>query len=329
MLNLEVLGDNDSNPLATFSGDALQRIVWPVGSRDEAANTRSVASGGSVIIFLDIAAPAAVRAPAILHHRFKLSITIDTGPIESTFEAPSIAVNQNPAPILRAPLSGPNWVAENALATVDHRRAFVAIDGKESIAQRFAIDWVRIGPDQRLVHDDPKSNQNYYGYGAEVLAVTNARVAALKDDQPEYSGLTERSERKININNVLGNYIVLDVGDGQFAVYAHLQPGSISVKVGDRVTAGQSVARVGNSGNSDAPHLHFQVVNGNSPLASEGVPYEFETFAQSGIAENAADAALTEAYRIKSDTPPSVHRREFPANNAVVMLPDSHPVDRR
>jgi len=59
------------------------------------------------------------------------------------------------------------------------------------------------------------------------------------------------------------------------------------------------MARLGNSGNSDAPHLHFQVVNGNSPLASEGVPYEFETFTQTGIAENADDAALTEPYRLK------------------------------
>jgi murein DD-endopeptidase len=321
LLSLDVLGDNDSRPLATFSGDALQKIVWPVGSRGQAASTRSVATGGTVIVFLDIALPAQAPAPAVLHHRFKLSITIDTGPVESTFDAASISVVQGPAPILRAPLSGPYWVVENALATVDHRRAFVAIDGKESIAQRFAIDWVRIGPDRRLLHDDPKSNTNYYGYGAEILAVANARVASLKDGLPENSGTTEGSERKITIENVLGNYIVLDLGDNHFAVYAHLQPGSISVKVGDKVTAGQPIARLGNSGNSDAPHLHFQVVNGNSPLAAEGVPYEFETFTQAGISENGEDAALTEAYRIKPETPPSVHRREFPANNAVVTLP--------
>jgi murein DD-endopeptidase len=321
LLSLDVLGDNQSRPLATFSGDALQKIVWPAGARDEAANTRSVASGGTVIVFLDIPLPAGTHAPAVLHHRFKLSITIETGPIESTFDAPSISVVQNPAPLVGAPLSGTNWVAENALAAVDHRRAFVAIDGKEYIAQRFAIDWVRIGPDRRLVHDDPKSNKNYYGYGAEVLAVANARVASLKDGLPEYSGTTERSERKITIENVLGNYIVLDLGDLHFAVYAHLQPGSISVKVGDKVTAGQPMARLGNSGNSDAPHLHFQVVNGNSPLASEGVPYSFETFTQTGIAENADEAAVTDAYRTKTETPPSVHRGEFPVNNAIVTFP--------
>jgi len=321
LLSLDVLGENDSRPLASFSGDGLEKIVWPAGSRDEAARARSVASGGTVVVFLDIALPPQAHPPAVLHHRFKLSVTIDTGAVESTFDAPSISVVQSAAPILRAPLSGPDWVAENALTTVDHRRAFAATDGKEFIAQRFAIDWVRIGPDRRLLHGDPKSNKNYYGYGAEVLAVANARVASLRDGEPEYSGVTDISQRKITAENLLGNYIVLDLGDLRFAVYAHLQPGSISVKLGDKVTSGQPMARVGNSGNSDAPHLHFQVVDGNSPLASEGVPYGFETFTETGIVENADAAGVTGAYRIKIETPPGARRGEFPAGNAVVTLP--------
>jgi hypothetical protein len=73
-------------------------------------------------------------------------------------------------------------------------------------------------------------------------------------------------------------------GKARFAVYAHLQPGSLKVKLGDRVRAGQALALLGNSGNSDAPHLHFQLVDANSPLGAEGIPYEFEQFDQPGVA---------------------------------------------
>ena len=56
-------------------------------------------------------------------------------------------------------------------------------------------------------------------------------------------------------------------------MYAHLQPGSIRVKVGDKVKTGQVLGLVGNTGNSSEPHLHFQLMNANSPLGSEGLPY--------------------------------------------------------
>jgi murein DD-endopeptidase MepM/ murein hydrolase activator NlpD len=75
-----------------------------------------------------------------------------------------------------------------------------------------------------------------------------------------------------------GNLIILDIGDSRYAVYAHLQPGSLRVGLGDRVKRGQVLALVGNSGNSTGPHLHFQVVDRNSLLASEGVPYLIDSF---------------------------------------------------
>ncbi|MDX1983227.1 MAG: M23 family metallopeptidase [Bryobacteraceae bacterium] len=73
-----------------------------------------------------------------------------------------------------------------------------------------------------------------------------------------------------------GNYIVLDLGGGRFAFYAHLQPGSLRVKPGDKVKRGQVLGLACNSGNSTEPHLHFHVSNGPDPLASEGLPFVFE-----------------------------------------------------
>ena len=71
---------------------------------------------------------------------------------------------------------------------------------------------------------------------------------------------------------------MLDIGNHNFAFYAHLQPGSQRVKVGDRVRRGQVIGLVGNSGNSTEPHLHFHISDGNSPLGSEGVPYRQDAF---------------------------------------------------
>jgi murein DD-endopeptidase MepM/ murein hydrolase activator NlpD len=103
--------------------------------------------------------------------------------------------------------------------------------------------------------------------------VADATVAAIKDGIPEnVPGPTSRAV-PITSETIDGNYVVLDLGEGRFAFYAHLQPGSLRVKAGDRVTTGQVLGLVGNSGNSTEPHLHFHVSNGVSPLGSEGLPY--------------------------------------------------------
>ena len=82
-----------------------------------------------------------------------------------------------------------------------------------------------------------------------------------------------------------GNLGILSLRHGHYAFYAHRQPGSIRVKPGDRVRRGQVLGLLGNSGNSDAPHRHFQISNGDSWLASEGVPFLFDSFVGLGSAE--------------------------------------------
>ncbi|HEX2284644.1 MAG TPA: M23 family metallopeptidase, partial [Mycobacterium sp.] len=69
-----------------------------------------------------------------------------------------------------------------------------------------------------------------------------------------------------------------DLGDGNFALYAHIKTGSVKVKPGDRLTAGQVIGSVGNTGNSTAPHLHFHVMSTADPLRSDGLPFVFTEF---------------------------------------------------
>ena len=322
LTGLDVLGGDDVLPLASYRGEALEKLLVTVGPSDSGSKIRAIGGGRTVVIFLDLTLDSGARPPVELRHRFLLSISgKDGATIERTVKAPNVAVVQESAPLLLAPLRGSGWVAFNALSNPDHRRSLVPVDGKIRIAQRFAIDWMRLGPDGRLFHGDSQSNANFYGYGADVIAVADGRVSDLKDGLPENVGSNEQSTRAITLDNIAGNYLILDFGQGRFALYAHLQPGSLRVKLSDKVKAGQVLALLGNSGNSDAPHLHFHLMDENSPLGAEGLPYELETFTQLGVIDDPAVLDSGQAWRAKIPVAPVVHRRESQVDNAIVTFP--------
>ena len=328
---IDVFGDG-TKALASYRGQALDKVMIPVEKLSSAAeppssaaSAQTIAEGHSVLIFIDIVLDSGAAAPRELRHQFSFSVERKKKtPYETTLVGPIVPVVQDVSPVLHAPLRGSGWIAFNAFSNggnPDHRRALNAYDGKERIPQRFAIDWARIDSNGNLFHGDTKANENFNGYGAEVLAVADARVSDLKDGLPENVGDTERDNRTITLDNVFGNYVTLDLGHGRFAAYAHLQPHSIKVKLGDKVRAGQTLALLGNSGNSDGPHLHFQLVDANSPLGSEGIPYEFETFTELGIVDDSAALDAGQAWQPKPGERPVVHRREFPADKAVLVFP--------
>ena len=206
---------------------------------------------------------------------------------------------------IAAPLRGDNWLAGNGPSNSSgHRRALIPVDGRAQIAQRFAIDWVRQNADGKTFTGDPKDNKNYRAYGNDALAVADGIVTEIKDGIPENIPGKDSRAVPITLETVAGNHVILDIGHGRYAFYAHLQPGSPKVKVGDHVKRGQVLGLVGNSGNSTEPHLHFHLSNGNSPLGSEGIPYALESF---------------EA-KPKAGAPATKHRMEIPTGNEIVTF---------
>ena len=191
----------------------------------------------------------------------------------------------------------------------------MVLGGKARIPQRFATDWAKLGADGSSFHGE-RANTNFYGYGAEVLAVADAVVAEVKDGIPENLTADDRAV-PITLETAGGNSVVLDLGKGNFAWYAHLKPQSVRVRPGEKVRRGQVLARLGNSGNSFSPHLHFHVMNGRSPLASEGVPYVFESFEVQGVRPSGEPGNWKPPPNAKSDK----RRREIPIENAVVRFP--------
>ena len=332
LTQIDVLGET-ATPLFSYPQGALEPLVVPIERLFVSAAPSSptggshisvlVGNGRSVVVFLDLAFNPGVSLPAELRHRISFSYTGKEGVvIQKSVTAAGVPVVREPVPVLRPPLRGSAWVAFNAFGDESHRRAFNPVDGRIRIAERFAIDWMLLGPGVNLFHGDAKSNANYYGYGAEVLAVAEGRVVDRKDGLPENLAATDRSSRIVTLENIVGNSLTLDLGHRHFALYAHLQPGSLTVGLGEKVKAGQVLARLGNSGNSDAPHLHFQLTDANSPLGAEGIPYVLDAFKQFGVVAD-RDPLLNDgkSWHPEAHENPTTHRQEFPNNNAVVTFP--------
>ncbi|MFF7874780.1 M23 family metallopeptidase [Streptomyces californicus] len=140
-------------------------------------------------------------------------------------------------------------------------------------------------PAFRLFWPVVRRNRAFPAFGAPLLAVADATVVVASDGQRDhlsrnslpalaYLMLAEATVRSIaGAHRIIGNHVILDLGGGTYAVYAHLRRGSLRVRAGDRVRAGQEIGRVGNSGNTTEPHLHFHLMDGPDPDAARGVPF--------------------------------------------------------
>ena len=281
LTRLEVRSDPQNKVLASYSGDDLGgRIARPGIATTTTDEKLKVGAGLRFVVYVWLTFDSPADVPASLRHQF--SFKVGDFPDELSVESARLSVASGPI-VISPPLRGSEWLAGNGPSnTSAHRRALIPTSGGAHIAQRFAIDFLQLREDGKSFTGDQKDNKNYRCYGADVLAVADGTVVALKDGIPEnIPGPTSRAV-PITLETVGGNHIILDLGNGRFAFYAHLQPGSLKVKLGDKVRRGQVLALLGNSGNSTEPHLHFHISNSNSPLGSEGIPYAFREFEVQG-----------------------------------------------
>lgn len=162
---------------------------------------------------------------------------------------------------LRPPFAGV-WTARNAF--LDQGNGHF-----RNAQQRYAVDWLITDAQGRSYAGDPKQLASYYAYGKPALAAAAGQVVVVID------GVPENPPGLMDTYNVAGNQIVLEIAPGEYAYYAHLQPGSMRVKVGSRVESGQPLALVGNSGNTSEPHLHFQISTRPNLYQAESLPALF------------------------------------------------------
>ncbi len=288
---VEVLNADTGAVLKELSGKAIARATQPFGSSsptdEDIADEAGTGSGAAAklstlppasgaLVFLDVAIDVDATVPTRLSHR--LSLTAEAAPPgsqELTEEVPAIDVSSSQVPIGQNPLRGDGYVSADSCCANRHRRAALSINNEVFLAQRFAVDWEQVDSSGRIFQGDPADVNSYEIYGKDAHAFANATVAAAVDEYPDQ---VPQTVEDVNLQNADGNHVVLDLGNGNYVLYAHLIPGSLAVKVGDQVNAGDVIGKVGNSGNSIAPHLHFHVMDSASPLASSGVPYELSAF---------------------------------------------------
>jgi murein DD-endopeptidase len=316
LTRVEVLTDDaPPKPLAIFADAALNGMMFHPGLEGgekalESSKKTTIAPGMLAVVYMWMTLDKIEDAPAKIRHRIVMKI--GDYPEGVTLEGVPTAVNKDPVVMISPPLRGENWLAGNGPSeTSVHRRALIPINGRAYISQRYAIDWVQLYPDGKTFHGDSKDNRNYRAYGTEIHAVADAVVTDTKDGIQQNIP-NEKPAVPITLETIGGNHVITQVGDGLFAFYAHMQPGSVRVKVGDKVHRGDVLGLLGNSGNSSEPHLHFQICNANSELGSEGLPYAFASYdlLGSGWTWKSAD----------SHEPPTKREAEMPVENDVVRF---------
>ena len=268
LVKVEILESGDGNT-AAIEGERLADSIRRLGP--EGGSPALVGPGIRAIVYLLLMSQS---PPDRVRHR----LTVEDGESTKTLECCEVPLSINSLR-LAAPVRGKDWKAVNGPGNgTHHRRSVIPMAGRLTIPQRFAIDWIQTFPDGEWHSGDPLDNSNYRTYGAEALAVADAQVSFIKDGIPENVPDNEKRAVPMTLENMGGNLVVLDLGADRYAFYGHLQPGSIRVKPGERVRAGQVLGLVGNSGNSTAPHLHFHVSDRPSILEGEGLPYVIDEF---------------------------------------------------
>jgi murein DD-endopeptidase MepM/ murein hydrolase activator NlpD len=194
--------------------------------------------------------------------------------------------------VVEFPLRG-EWTAPNTPGKK------VPSHGTDMLGQRYAFDLIRFDPDRAGRYHPPGGplailtgvpTRSCHGWGEPIHAPLDGEVVAAMDGLPERerviplrelflvlrTGLTFRPEPG-RLHGVLGNHVILRCGD-VYAGFAHMATGSVAVAAGQVVREGDVLGRVGHTGNSTAPHLHFQLMDGPDVLTARGVPCAFREY---------------------------------------------------
>jgi hypothetical protein len=275
--SVEVLGDG--GVLENLDGAMVAGRLQAGGVRDSAG---TLVKSSQALLFLNVALEAGAAIPHQLSHRLALHVNAAPPGMQEMSETGGVvAVTHQEVALIGAPLRGEGYIsADSCCESTRHRRAAMPVNGRVWVAQRFAVDWEQVDSQGRIYMGPQEKLESYAIFGKPVLAVADAVVASVVDGRSEQT--PGKYPTNISLDEADGNCVILDLGGGRFAMYAHLQPESIKVRKGDQVKLGQVIGLVGDSGNSVVPHLHFQVMDRASSLGSNGLPYEIREFQVTG-----------------------------------------------
>jgi murein DD-endopeptidase MepM/ murein hydrolase activator NlpD len=182
--------------------------------------------------------------------------------------APSRFLDYRTKTRLRLPFDGTWSVFWGGRSVVENQHA-VARD------QRFAYDFLVVQNDS-TAKGNPFRNESYFCFGRPVLAPADGKVTAAVDE------VDDNRPTHMNEEQPLGNYVIIDHGNGEYSFLAHLQRNSVQVRPGQKVTSGEELGRCGNSGRSSEPHLHYHLQTTPVPMDGDGLPAQFVGYMADG-----------------------------------------------
>lgn len=268
------------SPDASVLAKTTHPASVPPPTMEEWQNGTAKLSSPRISIWFTL--PAA-DVPDRLMHRVILNRTAEQSePMVITGGEVTIRKDLTPV-VVGSPVKGQGWaIVETTSPVVHHVTSQLTIANVTRVPQRYAQDFLYLDP----VTGTPFSGnetiaRDYYGFGKELYAVGDGTVVYARDGIADIEITTQKPPK--SFDTALGNGVVIDLGNDKYACYGHMVNGSVRVKVGDTVTEGQVIGLMGNTGNSDAPHLHFQVITDNpSPLGGEGYPIVYRSFDVTG-----------------------------------------------
>ena len=196
---------------------------------------------------------------------------------------------------VRPPVVG-RWVPVNSPGSK------VPSHGLHAWGQTYGVDLIHVPSGTWMLNIvwSPLSRpaDDFVSFGQPVVAAAEGTVVRAYDRARDHRSrtswlgllylLAESGVRELTgARRILGNHVVLDLGDGTYAAVAHLRQGTVRVEPGQRVAAGEQLAECGNSGNSTEPHVHFQLMDRAEPAFAAGLPFRFtDTAASDGLPKN-------------------------------------------
>lgn len=271
---------------AVKSEDTLKamssQITSQFGAESSLLHEDAMPAPGGLMVYTRIVRFAHYPAPMVVLFAFSGG----GGKTEGVIEGFYIKPEPNPAPSsfldykdktpLTFPLEG-EWTIYQGGRTVAENYHAATPD------ERFAYDIVRL-KDSRLYATDGKTNADWYGFAQPVMADAAGKVVVAIDQYDDNEPL-----KPSETIPKFGNSVVIDHGDGEFSMYAHLKRGSVTVKQGETVKAGQGIAQTGNSGNSPFTHLHYHLQTTGEWFNGQGLPVQFGSVAVNGKAVKDAE----------------------------------------
>ena len=326
LLTNSFVGDVTLRSLTVRAG---HRVLQRLDAKQFAAHTHPILNeqtpvhrispSKTVEVIVDVPLRRGTRPPTHLTHRISYRLPKHFPPNavidRRSVIGPRVSVHRFKPMVIPPPLRGSGWWVGGGCCDPDQRHRAVLLTnarGKLIPTEMFDIDWLQLSG-ERLYTGDGKKLTDYPGFGAKIHSVSGGRVTKVVNDKKE-APLVGPNPDINGPDDFGGNIVVVRIRPHRYAFYAHFQPHSIRVHVGQRVRSGQVLGLLGNSGNSAAPHLHFGIHSGPDPATTPSLPWVFNRYRYLGSGD------VTPNGDVPLKGAPTRQRQTYPLNLSSLVL---------